>query len=250
MKWTHGGKAGDLIWSLPTMRALAPGQRCTIVMSQKYAWYPIELLVQQLEPLLLRQPYIDKVVIDTRGIAGTLEGYTTGDYWWLDDFRSGKLRPDGTWNLASLVSRAHNLPDSVLTGAWLSILPKRKAKYVVARNCQATCRNSMMPWRQIADEIRGQAVFLGHSAEHVEFVRHFGHIDFYPTENLEEAAAIIAGADSIFCNQSVLHAMAEAMKKPILLEVSLDFPSVLWHRSQVFNAWQEYPDGWRDLLFR
>jgi hypothetical protein len=248
MKWVHGGKAGDLIWSLPTMRALAPGQRCTVVMSQKYAWYPIELMVQQLEPLLLKQPYIEKVVIDTRGVAPSLEGYTVGDYWWLDDFRSGKLRPDGTWNLASLVSRRFGLSDYALTGSWLSILPQRKAKYVFSRNLQDTCRNSLMPWRRIVDRVRHEAVFLGHAVEHAEFQRNFGHVSFYPTQTLEEAAGVIAGASVCFMNQSSLHAIAEAMKRPIMLEVSPEFPSVIWNRSQVCNAWTHLPDDWERMF--
>lgn len=223
------------------MKAMGGGD---LILQQRYSFFPVASAYVALKELLLLQDYIKYVDVDESGAFGG----TDLNHWWLDDFRKGKLKPDGTWNLATLVARKFGLSDSIVDEAWLYAEPKPVAKFVICRNTQETCESPMMPWHEIAAAVRGEAVFLGYRSEHAEFVRQYGYVDYYPIASLLEAAKIIQGARACFLNQSVFHAITEAMKKPLLLEVSHVYPSVIFRRSQAFYAWTEAPEDWRGLL--
>jgi ADP-heptose:LPS heptosyltransferase len=74
-------------------------------------------------------------------------------------------------------------------------------------------------------------LFLGHKLEHELFEFTFGvRVAYANTPKLMEAAQFIAGADAVFCNQNVLHAIAEGMKKPLIQEVYRPYPATIFNR--------------------
>ena len=59
----------------------------------------------------------------------------------------------------------------------------------------------------------------------------------YKTKGLLEAAQVIAGAKLFVGNQTATHAIAEGLKKPIVLEVWREGPNCIVHRPGVVHGW-------------
>lgn len=241
MYWLHSGKLGDTLWALPAMREmlrLRHEEQGIVCLQQRYPFFDVRVALRALRPLLIQQSYISDVTLNCPADA------VDGNVWWLDEFRSGKLKSDGTWNLATLALRRFNLPDSCADSAWISVEPKPIAKYVISRCLQPSCWNASMLWPAILDRYGQESVFLGARVEYEGFIGQFGRrVAYHRTETLREAAQVIAGSDRIFCNQSALHTIAEAMKKDIVLEVSNDYPSVVFRRPGVVNVWDRFPEA-------
>jgi len=77
------------------------------------------------------------------------------------------------------------------------------------------------PWNQMVDWFGDRAVFLGLEIEYRDFVRDHPRAAKVPrirTDNLLQAAQIIDHAKLFVGNQTCLFAIAEALKKPRVLE--------------------------------
>jgi hypothetical protein len=59
------------------------------------------------------------------------------------------------------------------------------------------------------------------------------------TNRLLEAARIIAGAKLCICNQSSLHAIAEGLDRPCILEVSSQMPNCIFNRPGKINGFDK-----------
>jgi hypothetical protein len=217
-----------------------------VVLTDRFPFFNWNEAEPLLRPLLEAQPYIHSV---RRGLNG--EGMVDLNTWWLDDFRNGRLAPDGSWNIASLCLDRFQLPHSCLDEPWISSPMRPQAeyspKYIVARNAQSHCHNAAMPWRRIMDCVRSETAFIGLKTEWERFNADYGPIEHLSVPDLAVAAAYIAGAKGVFCNQSVFHAIAEGLKKPVLLEVCNDFPSVIFRRPRAFYAWSGRAEWWPSL---
>lgn len=215
----HSGSLGDLIYALPTMRALGGGTLCL----NPRGWWrqSIDHTLVLLSRLLLAQPYVHQVKV---------LGDEKVDYD-LDVFR---IAMSGSgWhrfaNIADLVLLGHGLDTSERDLPWLSVPPRQgfRAKLVV--HVGSRWRSPFFNWRRFVAE-RGPAVFVGLPQEHADFEAAFGKIDYHPTADLYEVAQIIAAADGFAGSQSCPYTIAEAMKKPVVLEVSPGSPNGLFHR--------------------
>jgi hypothetical protein len=67
-----------------------------------------------------------------------------------------------------------------------------------------------------------------------------GEVPHYKTKTLLEAARVIAGADLYVGNQTATHAIAEGLKKRIILEVWPEGPNCIVHRPGVVHGWDQY----------
>jgi hypothetical protein len=227
MIFTHSGKYGDIIWALPAMKSLSKNY-VNLVLVDKYPFFPItEDVRSSVASLLEAQDYISSV-----GCSRNVEG-VDANCWWIDEFCAGRMKPG--WNIPRFVCDHFKLPYSILDEPWLKVTPNKKAKYVFCRNTQDVCKNEKMDWNRLVQEHGVDGLFLGWGTEYHTFVDEFGYIPHYETDNLLQAAEIIAGAEKVFCGQSVHHSMAEALKKDIMLEVSPAFPSVCVERPGVEN---------------
>lgn len=238
LTFRHAGDIGDIIYSMPVMRAFGGG-----ALLIEAASYTRQRLTPDkwcgLNELLIRQPYVQDVR-PWRPAEPT--NYN------LNDFRArlfqalkagyGKEKHLGHW-----MCEAHGVPIHAMDTQWLTIDDPIEAASVVfarsgaGRNGVNVYHNQRFPWFRVCQKYGKDAVFIGTTEEHDVFCAAFGPIPHYKTPTLLEAARVIAGAKLFVGNQSAPHAIAEGLKKNILLEVWPEGPNCCIHRPGVTHGW-------------
>jgi hypothetical protein len=195
------------------------------------AWCGIDLLLKQ-------QDYVQDVVPWTKGMFC---------HYNLNDFRArlfqavrkgqGKDKHLGHW-----MCDAHGIPYGAMNQAWLKVEPNPVAKVVISRagagrGSHHVYQNHLFPWHLVWRKYGKDAVFVGTEHEHTAFTHACGEVPHYPTANLLEAAQVIAGGQLFIGNQSAPHAIAEGLKKNIVLEVWPEGPNCLMFRPGVHHGW-------------
>lgn len=234
----HAGDLGDIIYSLPVVKHFGGGEFLiepapyTRVFLTRDKWCGIDLLLSQ-------QDYITGV-----------RGFRIGEYatFNLNDFRSAmnemmRQKRYMDKSLCDWMLETHKVPLSARNVPWLNVEPTRVAEVVINRSGAGRPHNSCyhnwkFPWHRVWSKYVGQAVFIGNKAEHEMFCDTCGDIAYYPTANLLEAARVIAGSELFIGNQSVCHAIAEGLKKRIILEVWPQGPNCLFFRDNVTHFWE------------
>jgi len=233
----HSGDLGDIIFSLPTIRALGGGilyldpeggksESLVIGTDQGDKTKLNKASIDSLKPLLESQPYIERV------------DYYSGDKvdYNLDTFRKHVIfnNPNVRFNnLADAHLEAFRLPQKERDKTWITIdketIPGKST--IITRSTRYQGNHAF--WGHLCQKENLDAcIFLGHEKEHDIFEWTFNvKIEYVKTPTLVDACKLIAGADKVYCNANALHAMAEAMKKPLVLEVFRPFPVTIFNRS-------------------
>lgn len=233
------GDLGDLIYSLPMMRAVGGGEVLI-----EAAPYTRQMLTPDkwcgIDKLLRAQPYITGVREWIYGENATVNA---------NDFRArlGKSLRVGQGKEKALVDwilETHGVPLNAKDEAWLTVEPNPVAKVVFNRTGIGRVRhliyhNIRFPWHRVWAKYGKDAVFIGTPEEYKVFRNVSGEVPYHPTADLFEAARVIAGAELFVGNQSVCHAMAEGLKKRILLEVWPEGCNTLHFREGVTHGWNE-----------
>lgn len=225
----HSGDMGDIIFSLPTIKAFGGG----ILYLDPYGGINEPLVqgtdqgnktklnessINSLKSILLLQPYI----IDVLFWSGEKVDYN------LDEFRKHvKFN-----NLADSHLEAFQLLHKLRDEKWLFGINEDKIKsIVIARSCRYQGNHAFWGGYCLNRDFSNH-VFLGHKKEHELFEFTFNvKIDYLETPTLISAAKIIAGCDLLICNQNVLHAIGEGLKKPLIQEVYRPYPATVFTRS-------------------
>lgn len=230
MRFGHSGKLGDLIYHLGAIRQMGGGD-VRMFWRDECGIGPAE--AEPVLPLLRAQPYVGSA-----GWHQTWEGPGLNLDRWRDHI-------DLKLNLADMLADWLGLPHWPREEPWLEVpSPRRVAPVVFARARHR--HNPAFPWKRVWDLYHDRAVFLGLPEEHAAFGREVGRVRHEPTADLLAAARVIAGCDLFVGNQSSLHAVAEGLKRPLVLEapVNNDF-TTHYHRR---HAW--YVRGPEDYLPR
>lgn len=235
----HAGDIGDIIYALPAMRALGGG-----ALLIEAAAYTRQRLTPDkwcgVNELLLRQSYVQDV---RQWIVGEPVNYN------LNDFRArmmtllrvghGHDKHLGYW-----ICESHGVPFKVMDDQWLHVADPIDAAKVVfsrsgaGRDPRFVYHNPHFPWHKVWAKYRDDAVFVGTEDEHRYFVHLCGDVPHYRTNTLLEAARVIAGAKLFIGNQSAPHAIAEGLKKRIVLEVWPTGPNCLMNDpGRVTHGW-------------
>jgi hypothetical protein len=222
----HSGDLGDIIFALPTIRAMGGGVLHLYNHPGKTTFPMTQERVNAISPLLLQQPYIKGAIF-------------AGDDLSRDTSINGfRHHCDRGRNLADAHLSTHGLPFLHRSRRWISVDSAENDNPVVfARTTRY--HNRGFPWRRLVDEYGKNAVFLGTQEEFDVFASEFGHVQFKLTSTLLHAARVIAGAQLFIGNQSCLHAIAEGLKQNIILEVYPDQPNCLFNRIGVIDAWDD-----------
>lgn len=244
----HSGDKGDLAYFLPVMRHLGGGT----LYIEAAVYTRVPLLPENwcgIDKIFKDQPYIKDVLpwnrerVDING----------------NDFRSRMQQairresmrgggdgssPAKKVSLVDWMLSTHGVPLSAKDEAWISVEPNKVAPVVISRAGQDRKKehqyfNAKFPWAKVCKKYAGNAVFIGTPREHELFTAVHGDVPHYPTTDLYDAAKAIQGCELFIGNQSAPHALAEAMKKRIVLEVWCEGPNVLAFRDGVIHGWDE-----------
>lgn len=242
----HAGDLGDIIYSLPVVRALCNSMNAKAAMLIEATHYTRQRLTRDkwcgIDELMMRQPYIGDVRSYNPG-----EGVTFN----LNDFRArlGQSLRVGVGkdkHLTHWMCETHGVPHSVMDAPWLEIADPNPVAEVVFSRAGAgrpphqVYQNPSFPWHYVWAKYHKQAVFIGSEGEHEVFCATCGEVPHYKTATLLEAARVIAAA-RLFCgNQTATHAIAEGLKKRIILEVWPGGPNCLVFREGVLHGFDHW----------
>jgi|SRR6056300_411272 hypothetical protein len=223
----HSGDIGDIIFSLPTIRALGGGKLYLDPEGGESSPYVRWMhktrtklnikTIESLKPLLELQPYISSV----EPLSGQKVDYD------LDQFRHHikfNNLSDSHLDCFNLSKTHRNEP--WITGVEPIILDK---KIVISRSPRVHGNHEF--WELTLPQIKDRCVFVGFEKEHeiVEYTFDV-KIEHYKTETILELARVIAGCDEFYGNQSFAHSLAEGMKKNIIHEYYRVYPAAIFER--------------------
>lgn len=221
LTYKHAGDIGDIIAFLPVMRYFGGGD--LLIEAAPYTrqrltpdkWCGLDLLLKQ-------QPYIN----DVREWNFELCNYNGNDFraHMHHATRKGLFNNIKNKSLVDWQLETHGVPLGEKDRAWLSVEPKKVARVVFNRTGAGrpqhhVYHNPLFPWHSVWKKYHRESVFIGTPMEYEVFKAQIGTVPYYPTENLFEAAKVIAGSDLFIGNQSACFWIAEGMKKNLILEV-------------------------------
>lgn len=217
----HGGKIGDVIFSLPTIRELGGG----ILYLPEKTPDACSNLYSSLKNLLLLQPYIYEVREYPSGLAYKEQAPGIHIDYDLDLARNQPMK--GVIHIVKRYLDAFGVSYPGWKEPWLHVDGDSQLngeKYVVVNytgrhitNAQLNIK-SKIDWCRVIESLSMQPYFIGHYSEWVEFSKlHPGTIHLF-TNNILESARIIKDAQAIYCNQSSVLSIAQSLGKTYYLE--------------------------------
>ena len=228
-RFIHTGDLGDVIYSLPIVLAMGGGILHLVNIDGVSLHGMAKERVELLRSLLLQQQYIEGVETELPDSDLTID---------LNLFRKSGIDVTTT-HLVHVMAKSFGFDATLKYGKWLGVRnPRRVADVVISRS--ARYHNPMFPWAQVVERYHDRAVFVGTEDEHTEFVKAFGDIPHHPTADLLAAAEVIAGCKLFIGNQSCPLAIAEALKKRLVIEVCRPCPNCCTDRNGVVNGWDEH----------
>jgi hypothetical protein len=251
----HSGDFGDLIYALPTIKRLGGGKlylgpeiRLSRQTRTRESMSPAK--VDMIYDLLRCQDYIDDVIFaqnypevryDLNTFREFCMTFQSGDY----QKREGFVR---TYSLSEIHLLTFDLDRGDETMPWLSVdAPWEVEGKPIVIHRSHRYHNDAFPWRRLVEKHGEQMVFVGLKAEHDDFIRTFGYVEFFYADNLLELARVIAGAKVYIGNQSCPYAIAEGLKKNTIQETWLIDPNCVFNRPNAIFAKTsevEIPSGW------
>lgn len=184
------GDIGDVIASLPAVRALGGGHYA--IGYRPGPGYGRESMegkrFDAIRPLLEEQSYIRGVKWIGENFSGVTHDFSTWRRIWVRDE-------------SLLHAQARYLGVKASEDPWLTATPNRefRGKTVIARSARYHERS--FPWPQMMEE-NPDAIFVGLPAEHAAFQHRYGTIEYVETADLLEMAEIMAAAKLCISNQT------------------------------------------------
>lgn len=240
----HAGDLGDIIYFLPVLRTLCRGDKAAFLIEA--APYTRQLLTPDkwcgIDELLMRQPYIADVRQWRKGEPVNYNG---------NDFRarlhqSLRVGIGKDKHLTHWMAEAHGVNPNVLLEQWLTIDDPIEAAPVVfaragaGRPAHQCYHGPEFPWHLVWKKYGKDAVFVGTGHEHDIFCATCGEVPHFETKTLLEAARVIAGCKLFVGNQTATLAIADGLKKNIVVEVWPGGPNACPVRPGATLGWDRY----------
>lgn len=225
----HSGDLGDIVYSLPTVRALGGGvlyldptgglSDPLVVWGRRRNTSLNEGLINNMRPLLEAQDYIHGVELWNESVRIDFN---------LNEFRRNLTNN----NLSDAHLKAFDLPFSHRDHAWLNIVnPLNHSsgrKTLVTRSLRVHSNHTF--WERLSDSILADLVFVGNEFEYQVFSKTFSYEVPFWDLSIPELARAIAGCDLFMSNQTLGAAIAEGLKKDLIQEVYRLFPTAIFQR--------------------
>lgn len=219
MIFKHSGDIGDIIYSLPIIKAKGGGK---LLLSTEQRFKYVETKFNKkaynaLLPLLQNQEYISDV-----------EEFT-GQKFDIDlDLFRFEDKPKHGINLGKWQARWHGLGKEIFTEPWLEADTWGNSFELF--NYTPRYTNNSVDIKSLSQN----SVYVGIKQEWDIFRNQFGSkIDFYPTKNLFEVANLMNGCVKFIGNQSSLFAIAVGLGIDAELIVSHYAPNCFFERDNI-----------------
>ena len=225
----HSGELGDIIYSLPIVRALGGGN---FYISNEYSGMPLNTkfdqnLFDNVKEILKPLPYINDVCFDfPRGEFIDLNVFRKG----FEDWIAGKLTDDQavlirTTNIISLYEQ-HFKPElidkyatgNVSSSTWLFANKTPIENKPIIINRTHRYNNINFPWKQIIQRFGDECGFVGYDGEHESFCNDISPVEHVKTDTLKDLIEIINGSKVFIGNQSFCYSLCQGLKKYSILE--------------------------------
>lgn len=224
----HSGNAGDIMYSLPTIKRIREEIDIPINLYLKldqplvlphYFKHPLgafmlnRKMAEMLIPLLHSLPYIDRCEV-YNGQEVHLD---------FDDVRTAGFALN-----AGNIARWYGYITGVnanLCKNWISIAPDQtyRNSIIIARS--ERYRNPYIDYSFLKKY--GQLYFIGVASEYEDIRKSLPGIEWLQVNNFLEMAQIISGCKFFIGNQSFPFSVAESLKVPRILETSFEAPNVI-----------------------
>lgn len=218
--YRHAGDLGDILYALPIIKCDGGGDLLI-----ESASYTRQRLTPEkfapLTPLLMEQPYIYGVdEFKDQPVKRNLNDFRAPMF---DALRKRSLGANFV-PLYGWMSHTHKIPLGAWHNSWIKVEPLKVASVVINRSIRY--HNRRFPWSELVDMYRSDILFLGLPEE----ASQFPNVSYAKTDDLLQAARIIAGSELFIGNQSCLYAIAEAIKVNSILEVYPQMPNCMFRR--------------------
>jgi 2-polyprenyl-3-methyl-5-hydroxy-6-metoxy-1,4-benzoquinol methylase len=230
LSFFHSGDFGDIIYALPTIKAMGGGSlfigpsvqhKTRLSMTAEH--------VEVMRPLLEMQPYIHELSFVEKAPEIDIDLNQFREYLLTEHTKmaEGARR----LNLAEAHLYTFKVPLDACQSAWLTIdTPTELNDYPVLIHRSPRWRNSDFPWAKIMERHGKRAAFVGLPSEYNAFVADWGYLTYLPTKDFLELARLIAGCRLYIGNQSLPYAICEGLKHDSMLEVWLEGPNCIFNR--------------------
>jgi len=215
--FSHSGDLGDIIYSLPTIRAAGGGILKLFNFPGRTAHGMTEAKVERVKPLLECQPYIEKVEWTTEFCDSDLNG-----------FRNHRAHG----NLADMHLATHGFSWHERQTPWLSEIKRIRAPKVIISKTPRY-ENPNFNWRAVVEKYGKDIGFIGDPQEHGFFCEAYGEVAYTEARNLLAIAELIFSCSLFIGNPSLPAAIAEGLKHRMIL---VNCPGSNQHLA-VFERW-------------
>jgi hypothetical protein len=240
----HSGKLGDIIYSLPAVKALGGGSYFVDHRTEYLQKPPLgEQAAKMMADLLLTQDYVRHAALyDGRPVTCDLDRFREKAVG-IHVFNAVRAQTNRITGLlfGSLAEQTRNLlipkiavdlpqchwecatlPGKAKLDPWLSGIGRKHVADIVI--CKTERHPGKLDWN-ILQRFADRAIFVGLENEHFAFSRSHFAIEFYKATDFVDLAQVISGAKLFVGNQCFALALADAMSVPRAVEVWFESPN-------------------------
>lgn len=211
----HGGKFGDVIFSLPAIRELGGG----VLYLPENTPDDCKGLYSGMKRLLEQQPFISEVREYPSGLAYGQKAKGIDIDYDLDDAR--KQPGKGVVHIVRRYLDAFNLSLPNWKEPWLTVQGETPipGEYVVVNYTgrhtlnEQTGIRSRIDWIRVHHSISAKKYFVGTEEEHHNYKMSIGMIDRFVCKDVLEMALVVKGTQKVYANQSLCLALAQSLGK-------------------------------------
>lgn len=235
---TFSGKLGDFVYALPVFKAV--GIRHLELVVDQWDWD-----AGGAARLALTQEYISSANAVNQSVKRIQKPSFPFDTW--------RRNYNNNLNLTDMMCKWLGVDYPARREPWLKIgSPPIDTMVVVSRS--KTYHNDRFPWKEVIQAIHDAGKvpwFVGYQDEFRDLTRVIAspQMSYLETPSLLQLASLVNSCHAVVANQSAVRAIAEGLKKPILVEQCPDCPNTHWERPDA-HYWTHPGDRIPEELFR
>lgn len=239
MNFLHSGGCGDVIYSMAVMEAMGGG---VLYLKRKNKYNFVVDQYENLKELLEYQDYVTEVREYPETPFFQYHGEIQIDVD-LDKFRLIPWNRMSQRNMVEQMFEVHGIKKPV-PEKWISVWPKFNddLDFAVFNRTERHLDPSF-DWKVAIEDCKNRrfrdwASFIGLEEEFNYFYKNIHYIPHSMTDSLLDVAQYVSACSRVYCNQSVVLTLAQAMNKPYSLVVRPGTKNCIFNRKNeiILNA--------------